>query len=325
MSRYARQTALLEFGFQGQAALKKAHVLIIGAGGLASPVLQYLVGAGLGKITLIDHDIVSVSNLHRQTLFRMDDLGQSKAERAAIHMAALNPDCRIVPKRTRLDPQNAENLIETADLVLDCADSFAASYIASDVCFARNIPLIHASITGMSGYCGGFCSNAPSLRSVFPDLPTRMGSCEQNGVLGPSVGVVGSLQAQMAIAVLTNADPSPMGQLITYNAGAMRFGGFRFDNAQEPTIKHTFVAENDLSQGDLIIDLRGPEEPGPQIVAIRSDVQQVTQTLQEITHSMLKPPERVVLACRSGLRAWTAAEQISNIWTGKIALIALGD
>ncbi len=325
MSRYARQIALPNFGLKGQAAVEQAHVLVIGAGGLGAPVLQYLVGAGVGHITLVDADHVDESNLHRQTLFRISDIGLSKAEQAAKHMAALNPETVITPHVARFDPANAADLMDGIDLVLDCADSFAASYIASDICVAQNVPLIHASVTGMSGYCGAFCAGAPSLRALFPDLPSRMGSCALDGVLGPCVGVIGSLQAQMAISVLIGSDPSPLGQLVTYDGSAMRFGGFRFDRAPEPEKCPVFIGETEVCATDFVIDLRAVDEAGPQITAIRSNVDQITNTVTNMTNTVPDMPNRLVLACRSGLRAWNAADRIEDIWKGEIALIALGE
>ena len=145
MSRYARQIILPEVGEVGQTTLQNAHVLVVGAGGLGVPVLQYLVGAGVGQITLVDGDIVDESNLHRQTLYGQSWIGIPKAEAAQKILKNLNPECTVTPAITFLDPINVHRFINGVDIVLDCADSFAASYILSDTCLAQNIPLISAS------------------------------------------------------------------------------------------------------------------------------------------------------------------------------------
>ncbi|MFO7759249.1 MAG: HesA/MoeB/ThiF family protein [Roseovarius sp.] len=319
MSRYARQIALPEFGQGGQDRLTSAYLLVVGAGGLAAPVLQYLVGAGVGRITLMDSDTVSLSNLHRQTLFRMNDVGHPKAEMAARHMAALNPECAISAINAPLDPENAPEHVASADLVVDCADSFAASYVLSDTCLAQSRPLISASVVGLSGYCGGFCGTAPSLRAVFPDLPDRAGSCATDGVLGPSVGLLGSLQAQMAMAVLAGIDPSPLGQLVTFEAAGHRFGGFRFDSAAEPDGGFGFIAPSQTHADDWLVDLRAADEAGPTLPhASRC-------TVQDFDRPDTRPEApRAVLACRTGLRSWQAATRLRSHWDGDIALIALG-
>lgn len=322
MSRYTRQTTLPEVGIKGQHALCAAHALVIGAGGLGSPVLPYLAGAGLGQITIVDPDVVSLTNLHRQVLFREDQIGQHKAHVVASSLRHLNSDCQITALTEPLTPANAAELVDAADIVLDCADSFAVSYILSDTCQARGKPLISASALGFEGYVGGFCADAPSLRAVFPDLPHRAASCDSAGVMGPVVGTIGAMQAQMALNCLLGMSPSPLGQLITFNLRSFRTGGFRFDGALEPTNTLTFIHADTISADDFVIDLRGAgEAPNPVTPSAHRCAVEDFETLRPAP----AVGQRAVLTCRSGLRAWRAARILQTYWTGDITLIAMGD
>ncbi|MDY8110193.1 HesA/MoeB/ThiF family protein [Fulvimarina sp. 2208YS6-2-32] len=321
MSRYDRQIAVEAFGASGQRRLGAARALVVGAGGLAAPVLQYLVGAGLGSIRLVDPDRVERGNLHRQTLFRMEDLGRAKVVAARETLAALNPDCALEPVEARLHPGNAAELAGGADVILDCADSFAVSYVLSDLCRDKGIPFVSASVIGTEGYVGAFCGGAPSLRAVFPDLPRQLGSCAADGVLGPVLGVVGSLQAQMVLAILAEIAPSPLGRLVSYDARAHRFGGFDFASAPEPANAPVFIAPDTIRTDDFLVDLRAETEAP----LVRPEALRLSVDAFGPTGPHPAPGQRAVLCCRSGLRAWTAAERLSAAWPGEIALVALGD
>ncbi len=318
MSRYARQEILPNIGNQGQAKLAAAHVLVVGAGGLGSPALQYLVGAGIGHITIVDPDVVDMGNLHRQTLFREADVGQPKSEMAKSHLGGLNADCNITARTAFLDPDLAADLVPNFDVVLDCADSFAASYILSDLCHTHRIPFITASVLGTAGYAGGFCGTAPSLRAVFPDLPNRAATCATAGVMGPVVGMIGALQAQMCLAQILGHAPSPLGQMVTLDMGTYRQSGFRFDTAPEPTGPQLhFISPAQIRATDHVIELRDKSEAPTPIHprALRATAGHVPAPARG---------QRTILACRSGLRAWNAARQLAP-HGGEVFLIASGD
>lgn len=317
MSRYARQMILPEIGEGGQARLARAHALVVGAGGLGVPVLQYLVGAGVGRITLVDGDHVAAHNLHRQPLYRMDQIGQPKAQAAALVLAALNPDVQVTALAEWLDPANAPALVGAADVVLDCADTFAASLTLSDACHQTGTALITASALALSGYVAGCCGTAPSLRAIFPDLPQRGATCATAGVMGPVVGAIGAIQAQMALSVLLGLQPSALGQLVSLDAARWRTGGFRFDTAPEPARPLRFIARSQLQPDDMLIDLR--VEAAPFCAEARHVPPDAISTLN--------PPRdaRVVLACATGLRAQNVGAVLQTEWSGDIALLALND
>lgn len=315
MTRHARQIVLPEVGEAGQARLSRAHLLIVGAGGLGSPAIMYLAGAGVGSMTVVDPDIVEAGNLHRQPI-HAGRVGWGKAASAAAFVERLDERVGVTPLARMLTPANAAPLVAEASVVLDCADSFAASYILSDACQVAGVPLISASALGLTGYCGGFCGEAPSLRAVFPDLPDRAATCATAGVLGPVVGMLGTLQAQMALAVTLGLQPSPLGQMVTLGEG-LRLGGFRFDGAPEPKDGFRFIDTAAIAPGDLVVDLRGLAEAPAAVTptALRGDPD---------APPLPAPGQRAVYACRSGLRAWRAARRAAAV-TDDIVLIATGD
>lgn len=319
LTRFARQMILPEVGADGQARLAAAHVLVVGAGGLGCPVLQYLAGAGVGRITVIDPDHVEEGNLHRQPLYRMADIGQPKAAAAAQHLRAAHPGVKITPITGALHPAITADLVQGADVVVDAADSFAVSYMLSDACLAAGRPLVSASVLGQAGYVGGFCAGVPSLRAVFPDLPARGATCASAGVLGPVVGMVGTLQAQLVLKILLRLSDDGMGQLITLDLASLRFGGFAFTGAPEPKRAWPFLSQEDLRDSDLVVELRDEDEAVTPLhpEAVRMSPDQVPP-LPSAGH------QRLVLCCATGLRAWQAARMCQErLGDGRaLALIA---
>lgn len=324
-ARYSRQMVLPEVGPDGQARLAAGSVLVIGAGGLGCPVLQYLCAAGVGRLRVVDPDRVEESNLHRQPLFRMSDLGRGKAQAAQAALGALDPGVRIEAIAERLSPANVSALLEDMALAIDAADSLAATYILSDACQRSGKPLVSASALGLSGYVGAFCGGGPSYRAVFPEMPRVAGSCAEAGVLGTVVATLGALQAHMAIALLLRLEPTVLGRLVTVDLRTLRFGGFSFAGAAEPAEESErlrFISPAEVRRTDVVIDLRSLEEApvSPIASALRIGVEAV-----ERAQTALPAGPRIVLCCRSGVRAWRAARALQRQGHPDVALIAFGE
>jgi hypothetical protein len=252
----------------------------------------------------------------------MDDVGQRKAEVAWATLASLNPYVAIKAVPERLTPANAKALVDAADVVVDAADSFAVTYILSDECARLGKPLVSASVIGLSGYVGVFCGTAPSYRAVFPDLPAQAGTCATNGVLGTAVGVMGTLQAQMVMSLLLGLEPSVAGRMITVDFRTLRFADFSFLSAREEGEGFRFIGRAEVGAGDVTVELRGEQEaPAP---AFASSVRLAPDNVESL-RERVAADTRVVLCCRTGLRAWRAATRLRAAGHQNIALFAAGD
>jgi len=204
LERYSRQLVLPEWSEVAQQALAGASVLIVGAGALGSPVALYLAGAGVGRLGIVDGDEVELSNLHRQLLHFTPDIGVPKAHSAAAKLGFLNPEVVVEPYQVRLDAANAGGLIEGADLVVDCSDSFETRYAINAACCAAHVPLVEAGVLGLSGLVMSVRpGESACYRCAFPDPPPSAPTCAQAGILGPAAGVIGSVQALEALKLLT--------------------------------------------------------------------------------------------------------------------------
>lgn len=207
LERFARHIVLPEIGGAGQAALARAHLVLVGVGGIGSPALQYLAGAGIGQLTLIDEGAVETSNLHRQTIFCEHHIGRSKARLAAVWAHGFDSELEITPRARRITRENAGSLLAGADLVLDGTDNFATRLVVSDACVAANVPLLSAAVGRFQGQVGAFAghrADSPCYRCYVGDAfdADDCDTCAEDGILGAMAGWVASFAVMQAVRVL---------------------------------------------------------------------------------------------------------------------------
>ena len=258
LERYARHIVLREVGGPGQAALKASRVLVIGAGGLGAPVLMYLAAAGIGTLGVVDDDTVSLSNLQRQIIHGTPDVGRPKVDSAADRIRALNPHVALRTHAVRLNAANALDILGDYDVILDGSDNFTTRYLVSDACYLAKKTLVagalgvfDASLTTIRAHGKDANGNLnPTYRCLFPEAPPpgTVANCSEVGVLGASVGVVGTLQAVEVIKEIVGAGSGLVGRLMIWDALGARFSEmkYRWDPANPlsgttPTIKDLAV------------------------------------------------------------------------------------
>jgi adenylyltransferase/sulfurtransferase len=254
LERYARHIVLREVGGPGQAALKKARVLVIGAGGLGAPVLMYLAAAGVGTLGVIDDDVVSLSNLQRQIIHATPDLGAPKVNSAAAAIARLNPHVAVDTHATRLTAANALDLVARYDLVADGSDNFATRYLVSDACFLAKKPLVTAAVGTFDGTLTTIRAHElsrdgkpnPTYRCLFPEAPPpgTVPACAEAGILGALTGVLGSMMALEVIREIVGFGEGLVGRLLMVDARALRFEALNYAwdagnplSGEKPTIR----------------------------------------------------------------------------------------
>ena len=224
--RYQRQMILKEFGEAGQQKLLQSRVLVIGAGGLGCPALQYLAAAGVGTIGIVDDDIVAISNLHRQPLYSTFDIGYSKALKAKSHLTKLNPDIQLIAYNERLTTQNALIIIKKFDIIIDGTDNFASRYMINDACVLLDKTLVYGAVSQFEGQVAVFNhqnkngDGQVNYRDLFPTPPKdgEILNCAEAGVLGILPGIIGTMQANETIKLITGIGKPLINSLVTYNA-----------------------------------------------------------------------------------------------------------
>ena len=305
--------------------MQKAKVLIVGAGGLGCPILQYLVAAGVGTIGIVDDDKVDISNLHRQILYSADDSGLNKAETAAEKLKAYNPDVKFLTFPERLAANNASTIISAFDIIVDGSDNFETRYLVNDTCVAHNKPLVFGSIFGFEGQLSVFnYQNGPTYRCVFPE-PGEAPNCAVNGVLGVLPGLVGTYMANEALKLILEIGESLSGKLLLINVLENTFQSFKVkrvvpvgETIQKPTTKDkpTLTSQKKISADEFekilnnkdaeffLIDVREPNE------FEADDRGGINIPVSEITDEIAKLPanKKIVLFCSSGVRSKQAFE-----------------
>ena len=254
LERYARHIVLREVGGPGQAKLKAARVLVIGAGGLGAPVLLYLTAAGVGTLGVVDDDTVSLSNLQRQVIFTTDDIGNRKVDGAEAVIARLNPHVAVETHMTRIDASNALKLISGYDIVADGSDNFATRYLVSDACYLAKKPLVTTAVGTFDGSLTTLRAHEmradgvrnPTYRCLFPEPPPAgtVPACAEAGILGALPGVLGSMMALEVIREIVGFGEGLVGRLLMVDARSMRFETLNYEwdpgnplSGEKPTIR----------------------------------------------------------------------------------------
>lgn len=358
LARYARHLALPDFDEASQARLKAACVLVIGAGGLGCPALQYLAAAGVGHIRLVDPDRVELSNLQRQTLYTVADIGRPKAEAAAERLRVFNPLVEIEPLQTAFTSETAFGLLDGCDLVLDGSDNFATRYVVNDACVLAGLPLVFGSVFRYEGQAAVFNasrpdgSRGPNYRDLFPQPPLAgtVPDCAEGGVLGVLPGIVGSVMALEAIKLLAGLGETLDGRLWSFDAlrftattvrvardpanpltgdrpsqtGLIDYEAFCGLPAAIPALSVSELAHWQVRGVDFqLIDVREPHEHA------RANLGGRLIPLAEIASRAgeIDPQSRVVVHCQSGKRSAAAVQTLrdlgfSQVWNLEGGLVA---
>lgn len=233
LDRYSRHIIMDEVGPEGQQRLLDASVLVVGAGGLGSPVLQYLAAAGVGTLGIADHDVVELSNVQRQIIHGTADVGRSKVDSAAEYIAHINPDVTVEKHPSQVGPDTVESLVAEYDVVVDASDNFRTRFVLNDACVLAGVPLSHGAIYRFEGQVTTFpqSETSPCYRCLFPEAPPEgaVPNCAEVGVLGVLPGTVGCIQATEAVKLVLDTGTTLEGRVLFYDAMAMSFEEIEFE------------------------------------------------------------------------------------------------
>jgi adenylyltransferase/sulfurtransferase len=339
--RYQRQISLKELGEIGQQKLKDAKVLVIGAGGLGCPALLYLAGAGVGRIGIVDFDLVSLSNLHRQVLFTVHDIGLSKALRAADVLEQINPDIEIIVFNEKLSNANALEMLKGFDIILDGTDNFASRYLINDACIILKKTLVYGAISRFEGQLAIFnhppgSKAAVNYRDLFPLAPAdgEVLNCEEAGVIGVLPGIIGTMMANETIKLITGIGNPLINRLLTYNSLNNHF--FEMELIARPETEKMIPEDNEafkvfnyewFCSANSAIEISQDEfeekmfDKNIQFVDVREsgetpEIEDFEHIKIPLSHLQQQIPdidaETIILFCQSGKRSAGAAEILSK-------------
>ena len=333
LKRYSRQIILPEIGITGQEKLKNSKVLMIGAGGLGCPVLQYLVAAGVGEIGIVDDDIVDISNLHRQILYGVNDVGGLKAVIAKEKLELLNPHTFITAYPLRFTSGNAEAICGAYDLVIDGSDNFETRYLVNDTCVALNKPLVFGSIFKFEGHVSVFnYQHGPDYRDVFPESPPadEVPNCAEIGVLGVLPGIIGVYMANEAIKIICGIGETLSGKLMTLSAldnstsifkiGKQQKEGKTADIGPIPTIPYEITMDqlnswlNESVDEIYLVDVRETYEfEDYNIGGINIPLYEMKDRIEELPKN-----KKLIFCCKTGQRSKMAIQLLKLLYKGEM-------
>jgi sulfur-carrier protein adenylyltransferase/sulfurtransferase len=324
---YSRQILLKEIGLQGQAKLSLARVLIVGLGGLGSPVMQYLAAAGVGFLGLIDADVLDASNLHRQPIYALADVGKQKADLARAAIAAINPAVQVETHAANFDADNALELIRRHDIVVDCSDNFRAKYLINDAAVLAQKPAVFASVYQYEGQLQVYKPEPKHacLRCLWPDAIADgvVGNCAEAGVLGPVPGVFGTLQALLTLKILLHMGGQLEGELLLLdfmNFSSLKIKASRRAECRAPACVHIQeVAREDRDIELAEVSLGAAAERGFEIIDIRT-AEEVAEHPAAARHipmrellanpGLLGGGRPALLVCATGKRSLATAQAL---------------
>ncbi|MBL1420260.1 MAG: HesA/MoeB/ThiF family protein [Alphaproteobacteria bacterium] len=322
LNRYDRQIRVTGFGIDGQDKLSKARILVVGAGGLGAACLPYLAGAGVGHISIMDADIVELSNLHRQTLYNEDDIGCYKAEVAAQKLSLQNSEISVVAMKAKLGASDAQELARQFDLIVDCTDNYNAKYSINDACIAADIPMVSASIEGMSGYLGVFGGQGyPSYRALFNEPALNALNCADSGVLGTVAGIFGLMQAHEVIKHLAGLG-EVTDRVIMLDLFDFSMRKIKLSDGFESRFKPFDIVELADKGTTQLLDVRELDEFEAE--HHQGAVHWASSEISVQVDDRLEASQALILYCAKGARAETAAIRLQQAGFENLSLLSTG-